>query len=618
MKTTISGANMQGSYRVIKFKNLMLILAAALLFICGCAPVSAAQNISVVIVDSVFYTAEKSSGKVEYGGDFSARLTLRPGYEFVSCNYPDYAAEQTSDGVLLTVKNVTRPSRVFVVCDKQQPADDSFEMHCTINYDYNGGSLRGGNETYKTVDYVLTQHLRPNTYNGAELYRQGFVLTGWNTRADGSGAHTGLGSRVTVGDGEKITLYAEWVKSIDAGEFFFSEVAPGAVSLTGYRGRGDTEPFVIPAEIEGKEVVEIASSFTTNIPCGTILSKTLVLPNTIKKIAGNSFLRSEFSEIYFSDNIEEIADNAFLYNFKTYHINAFLPPCFQALNNSVILADNMDRLILNAEKKKLIFFSGCSTAYGLVSPAVDLSFGGEYTVFNMGMNGDINGAFQMEILINYIGGGDVLVHAPEQMSPCQLMSGFYVNNIMFIMTEGNYDLLALADFSDNTGVFRAFFDYIEVKNQTDPCDYSDGRYVDFNIYGDYICERPYDETTEAARDVTYSDDVYCYAPELLTEKGVAKLAEYYDKIGDKGGRVCFSYAPVNISARTGTEIRDKGFEFAEKLESMLLPYGYAPISSVGDYMYKGRYFFDSDYHLNDLGAALRTEQLIKDLKAAGV
>ena len=35
-------------------------------------------------------------------------------------------------------------------------------------------------------------------------------------------------------------------------------------------------------------------------------------------------------------------------------------------------------------------------------------------------------------------------------------------------------------------------------------------------------------------------------------------------------------------------------------------------------MFLGRYFYDSDYHLNDLGAALRTERLISDLQAAGV
>ena len=61
---------------------------------------------------------------------------------------------------------------------------------------------------------------------------------------------------------------------------------------------------------------------------------------------------------------------------------------------------------------------------------------------------------------------------------------------MFIMVEGNYDLLALADFSNNSGVIRAFFDYIEIKKDADPCRYDEGRYEDFNIYGDYIYERP--------------------------------------------------------------------------------------------------------------------------------
>ena len=72
----------------------------------------------------------------------------------------------------------------------------------------------------------------------------------------------------------------------------------------------------------------------------------------------------------------------------------------------------------------MIFFSGCSFAYGVNSNVVNDAFGDKYTVFNMGMNGDINGAFQMEILLNYIREGDVFIHAPEQMSPAQLMYSF--------------------------------------------------------------------------------------------------------------------------------------------------------------------------------------------------
>lgn len=65
-------------------------------------------------------------------------------------------------------------------------------------------------------------------------------------------------------------------------------------------------------------------------------------------------------------------------------------------------------------------------------------------------------------------------------------------------------------------------------------------------------------------------------------------------------------------------MREKGYEFAEKFENMFWGYGYEAISDVEEYMFPGRYFYDSDYHLNDLGAALRTERLLADLKAAGI
>ncbi|MFR5100982.1 MAG: hypothetical protein ACLTE4_00385 [Christensenellaceae bacterium] len=613
---------MRSGWKDIRSKKtgfFFILLLAVCILLCGCTQTEQREDkVKVSIVDSLFFTASTPTGEVETGGDFRTELSIRAGYEIASCDYSEYTTEKRGTKTVLTLKNVSRPSRVTVECRKATGQDTvEIDLKCTIKYIFNGGTDGGGAEE-STVDYSLTEHLRPNTINGADITRQGYVLTGWNTRADGKGEHIGLGSRVTVADGETATLYAEWEKSLDESQLLYKEVAKDAVTLTGYRGKGDIQPFVIPSEIGGRKVVEISSSFTTNMPCGTLSSKTLVLPNTIKFVKSNSFLHSSFSELYFSDNIEDIDEKAFPYNIKTLHINAVREPCFQAVNNSTIFSDNMDRLILNADKKKLIFFSGCSFAYGVCSDAVNDVYGDDYVVFNMGMNGDINAAFQMDIMVNYIGKDDVFVHAPEEMSPSQLMFSYFVNNIMFIMVEGNYDLLSLADFSDNGGVLRAFFDYIELKDEMEPCSYSDGRYEDFNIYGDYIYERPYDESTENERDVTYSDNAYCYAPELLTDSGIEKLVGYYDAIEAKGGKVYLSYAPVNISARGGTEIEEKGYEFAEKFEGMLSVYGYEFISEVEDYMFLGRYFYDSDYHLNDLGASLRTERLISDLQAAGV
>lgn len=597
-------------YKSIRF--IAIIIFAFCLLFCSCAKTENRKEVKIAVADSLFFTCENAAGTIERGGDYIANLEFLANYEFASCDYADYSVQREGTLTKLVLRNVTRPARVTVQAKRKKAKTIDFDLKCTIFYDFNGGRTAEG-KTEETVNYTLHSHMRPNTEIGIGLEREGYVLVGWNMAADGSGEHVGLGSRVTVKNERSVTLYAEWRKSIAPSLLSYKESADGSLILTGYRGSGNEEWFVIPAKIEGKSVTEIASSFTTNMRCGSLASKILVLPDTIRRVSGNSFWQSSFSELYFSDNIEEISEKAFPYNMKTLHINARRPPCFQKENNSVIFADNMDRLILNRDKRKLIFFSGCSFAYGLDGERVNEVYGDDYVVFNMGMNGDINGAFQMEIMLGYMGEGDVFVHAPEEMSPSQLMAVYFVNSIMFIMVEGNYDLLALADFSENGGVLRAFFEYLELKDEATPCSYSDGRYCDFDIYGDFTEERAYDETTEKERDVTYSDDKYCYEPELITDNGVKKLVSYYDRIRAQGGEVFLSYAPVNTSARQENEIREMGYEFADKFESSFAVYGYRVISAVDDYMFPGRYFYDSDYHLNDLGAALRTERLLGDL-----
>ena len=348
-----------------------------------------------------------------------------------------------------------------------------------------------------------------------------------------------------------------------------------------------------------------------------ITAKTLILPNTLQTISNNAFKNSSFSEVYFFDNIETISDDAFPYHLKTYHVNAYEAPCYLGVNNSVSYADSIDRLIVNADKKKLILFSGCSFTYGVHSEIVNAAYEGEYVVCNIGVNGDINGAFQMECILQYIGEGDVLVHTPEQMSAAQLMYHFFVDGRMFIMTEGNYDILSIPDFS-NIDVFAAFMHYSTLKAMEEPTDYTQGCTAYFNEYGDFMTERPYDENTELQRDVTYSNNTYYFAYEMLTEDGVKKLVDYYAVAESKGATVCISYAPINEHGMREGEMRERGAAFDKKFRELLLPYGYQPISNYEDYIFLGRYFYDSDYHLNDYGALLRTYQLLKDLQKAGV
>lgn len=189
-----------------KLYGVIVLLLTICVFLCGCTQAERQNKVRVSIVDSVLFKAENTAAEIERGRDFKTVLSLRAGYEFVSCDYSDYTATEKGGKTELTLKNIERPSRVTVTCRKKEFQNVvDIDLKCTVNYDFNGGTDAEG-RTHCTVNYSLTEHHRPNTIAGAAVKRRGHVLTGWNTRPDGNGEHIGLGSRVTVRDGKEITL----------------------------------------------------------------------------------------------------------------------------------------------------------------------------------------------------------------------------------------------------------------------------------------------------------------------------------------------------------------------------------------------------------------------------
>ena len=72
-----------------------------------------------------------------------------------------------------------------------------------------------------------------------------------------------------------------------------------------------------------------------------------------------------------------------------------------------------------------------------------------------------------------------------------------------------------------------------------------------------------------------------------------------------------SYAPVN---RDGLHDENGAEAFETAFVAALGERGWTPNSTLSDYLLPGRYFYDSDYHLNEGGALLRTWQLIRDVE----
>ena len=576
----------------------LLLCASGALLLAACAPHPLPPSDTVfVVVEDHEALAGGAVCEIPRGGDAAIRLTLREGYGFYGCDYDGYTAFGDGNTVTLLLRGVTADARIGVSAGRTDT---------TITYLPNGGETVGVDADSFTQWADTTYRLRANTNIGTGyIARDGYTQTGWNTEADGSGEHIGLGSRVTLNVGDDVTLYAEWAEWTDPALFEYTEdnyTAGGGILLTGYRGPKAADALVIPAAIDGKAVTAIAEGCADDLTV-----QTLVLPNTLVSVEKHAFDGGSFGEIYFFDNLMRVSDLSFGGPIRTLHINAVRAPAYAVGNTNEQFVESMDRLILHADDKKMIFFGGCSMSYGLYSPQAEEAFGGEYTVFNMGVNGETTATFQIDCILAYVRAGDVFVHAPEAASPYQLLDKIDAEARIFACAESNYDLLALADFSSCSGLFDRFEDFNGARENLPAYDYTDRN--DFcNEYGDYIVERP------NGSDDTNFELFLRFGVDYVNGVSVGRLRAYYEALEAKGARVYFSYAPLNINALTAEDISSRIWEeYETRLRTGL---GDRVISSVTDYLMPGKYFFDTDYHLSNEGAALRTEMLVRDIKRA--
>lgn len=83
----------------------------------------------------------------------------------------------------------------------------------TFNVTYNGNSETGGSVPTDATDYATGATVTVLGNTGL-LVKTGFTWNGWNTSPDGDGTHYATGGTFTISG--NTTLYAEWVKSLDA------------------------------------------------------------------------------------------------------------------------------------------------------------------------------------------------------------------------------------------------------------------------------------------------------------------------------------------------------------------------------------------------------------------
>ena len=284
------------------------------------------RTVRVVIEDNPQVRTESSVLSVKAGSDLQFLITPAERCTVRGTDYRDYTLDRTEDGQYICTLHDIRYDTVVTILTQENPY--------TIRYEINGGtsvaadSLSG---SYAEFSYPAS-HLRVNTEQGTNLFmREGFLLTGWNTAADGTGQHIGLGSRVKAESGRTLTLYAEWAPVNDPSDFLY-EKGTNSVTITGFRRQEDitaaasgSRDIVIPPEIDGLPVTGIGQGAFRDAVCDCV-----ILPPTVKVVNVHAFDNCTLRELTLFDGISQITDYAFsgCENLRTIHINACVPPVY--------------------------------------------------------------------------------------------------------------------------------------------------------------------------------------------------------------------------------------------------------------------------------------------------
>lgn len=586
----------------MKRRLILGLLTLPLLFSCGGEASSSSSSwesssstaetmVHVAFVESEHYTLPQYLFLVAKGGDLDVELSLLDRYTLTGLDYADSTFEIVGQQkAKVSLHNIRYNVRVSFRFDVVQTE---------YVYHLNGGEFLDGTGDAYRMPASPRYHARPNLEVGVDrIKRAGYALIGWQ---DEEGEVIGLGSRYTIPSKTEAHFSAVWAKENPESDFSYVLREQGAY-VTGYFGALPAKTVVIPACLGGKPVYGIREGFATLIDF-----ETLVLPLSLREIEPGALQRCNIGKLYLYDALEKV-ENA---SFEGSHLQEFhLLTAHQSKgltdDPNTQFAEDMDRLILRKDKKKIVFFAGCSGSYSVSSPALVERFGADYEICNMAVLGNTNASAMFEAMIPYLGPGDLFVNGPEMMSEYQILHNLEADNRLFFLFMGNYDLLSKVNVSIILNFWTAFGEYLHLAAQREEETFN-ARCYHYNEYGDYILPRP-----NSSDDADYNI-AGCFLPQWVNEASCGRLNAYYEQMQKRGAKTLFTFGPINANAvrRLDPHGADKQAMLANLDHYLTAP---TIISSLDDSIFPGRYFYDTDYHMSEQGRDLRTANLIRDIE----
>ncbi len=272
------------------------------------------------------------------------------------------------------------------------------------------------------------------------------------------------------------------------------------------------------------------------------------------------------------------------------------------------LNEKYDRLH-SIEEPKLVVVGGSSVVFGTDSEMLEKYTG--MPVVNFGLYADLGTKLMLDLSRPAIGEGDVVVLSPE-LDP-QTMSLYFSSEQTLMALDDDFsmfrDLGVDNKLSVLGGMWRFAVDKIKLMRTgrvLDPTGVYNAK--NFDERGDLVYDRPSNVMNalyDPNKRITLTE-------ELLDPEFIDYLNEYIADCERRGATVLFAYCPMNELAIDGQDAAARR-QFHEYLDSAL---DCEIIGNIEDAVMEEEYFYDSNFHLNNAGCALRSIRLTEAITAA--
>ncbi len=254
------------------------------------------------------------------------------------------------------------------------------------------------------------------------------------------------------------------------------------------------------------------------------------------------------------------------------------------------------------EEPKIILMGDSNLAFGIDSEKIEQEIG--MPVVNMGLHGGLGQTFCMDLAKHTIEQGDIVVVLPAYYG---YSVGLADGTLGWTLLENNFSLWTKVSVRDYPVLWRTFPTYLQKtitlfktskRNTVTTGGYSR---LAFNKYGDI-------ESTGSEN--VMPEGYLPGEPWSVVVNG--ELIDYYNDyhayVQDKGAVMIAACPPlIDSSEQINAETFEKTYEV------IISGLNFDFISDWEDYIYPMEYFYDTNYHLNDVGRVYRTEQLIEDI-----